>query len=251
MLKTVICAALFLFCLTPVFGLELDIMRLFTPEVMELRNTREGTLKMLEILKSEYATNTNSYNACIKLSLAYYYLGNFFEKKKEAKLDAFAKCRDFARAAVAIDPEDAAGHYWLGVAVGIWSDVNGILDSLFNAETVLREMNAVIQSQPDYFLGLPWAIRAKVYYYVPGFLFGNKEKAWSDISNAVKYGPNLRMNWEYYTELLMKENRWKDAEVTVKHGIDIPIDPKLALEDNYSLDFLTNYQRIIRENIRK
>ena len=233
------------------FSRDFEIMKKFEPEIINLRNTKAGTLKMIEYLKNELISNTNSYDLYWKLSLAAYYYGNFYETNRDKKKEIFSKSRDYALTAVKINPNGVDGHYWLGVAYGLWSAANGILESFFYADEILDEMNKVIALQPDYFAGMPWAVRAKVYYYIPSFLYGSKEKAYQDMKTALKYGPDFRINYEYYAEILVNDGKYEEASKIIEKGINLPLDNRISLEENYSLVFLKQYQKIVNEKLKK
>jgi tetratricopeptide (TPR) repeat protein len=220
----------------------------FDPAQIALRNTSAGTLQLIGMLEERLKTDPDSYDLHWKLALACYYYGDFYARGVEARKSWFARCRYQAQLAVDRNPDGVDGIYWLGVGYAMWANENGIVESLINVNKIIQSMNRVIDLDPAYFDGLPWAIRAKVYAALPGL--GNREKAETDMENALRYGKNYRAVYQVASDLYISLGDYGKAEALVQAGLSLPFDRTAEAEEKVSLRDLSNDLQILKEKAK-
>ena len=118
----------------------------------------------------------NRYEAFWRLSRILYYIGEHTEKKKEKK-SIFAQGVYYAERAIDLEPEKPDGHYWHGVNNGKYGETRGVLKSLFLVKPIKQAMNKVIELDRSYEDGGPDRVMGRVYFKLPGFAGGSKEKS--------------------------------------------------------------------------
>lgn len=224
---------------------SVDIM--LSGEYAKMRNTRSGMTELLAKAKDAVAAAPESYQANWQYAALLYFWGEFYETESGVKKDYFTRCKEYAEKAVAINPNDAAGHYWKGIGIAMWSQYNGILRSLFNAPKVATEMDKVIALDPAYFMGTPYAIRAIIYAYSP--TYGTVADAYRSLDKAFQYGPNYRVIYEQAASVYVHVKDWQKAKATVEAGLALPLDTLRPLEERSCIEHLKAYQAEVNRHI--
>jgi hypothetical protein len=223
-------------------------------DLAKKRNTLEGTLELITTLQAKLKAEPNSYDASWQYAAICYFYGDYYLKDndKDKKKKYFTLCKDAAENAVKLNPKGVDGHYWLGIGLGMWSDANGILDSLFFADDVANEMTKVIEMNPAYFRGTPWMVRASVYAFAPGWplSIGDTEKAYADVKMAFKYGGDYRVMYVLYCRILMHNSRWKDAMIVINKGLALPYDKNIPVEEDAAIAKLKDYKIQVQKELK-
>lgn len=199
----------------------------------DLRNSRSGAYQLLVMTSNAAAVNPGSSVAQWNVAAIYYFIGDYYETNREMKKWLYTRTRDHALEAVRLEPGSADARYWLAVGYGKWSEANGILQSLFYADDVVRELTRTVEIRPDFFFGVPWAIRAKAYNFAPGWplSIGDKEQSYRDIMTAYRYGPGFRFIFQLHAELLLNDGRYAEAKQVAEKGLALAFDPKSPREE--------------------
>ncbi len=236
---------LFLACLFVfqafIFSITTD--EFLSNELARQRYTQEGSLKLLSMISNELSENTESAELNWLYAAMLYFYGDYYEEDTAKKKEYFTQTKDFAFKAVLIDPNSADAHYWLGVGYAKWSEANGILDSLFYADDVRDEMTKVITLQTNFFKGIAWAIRAKVYNVAPGWPMsvGDKEESYRNISKALQIGSDFRFIHQLYAEMLLNDGNYREAKKVIEKALALPLDEKYLKEEEKVIGILQRY----------
>lgn len=233
-----------------VFAQEEDVDDLLAGDLASKRNTKSGLSELITIVEEELAEDPDSYSANWKYAALLYFYGDFYIDDAKTKKTYFTQCKEYAEKAVELNPDDAAGHYWLGIGYAMWSQANGILKSLFYADDVVDEMTECINIDPTYFKGTPYAVRAKVYSFAPGGIsVGDTDKAYADLKKAFKYGEDYRVIYQIAAEVYMNEKDWENAKEVIEEGIALPIDQLRIMEDTLCKETLEGYLEEVEEKL--
>lgn len=209
------------------------------------RNSQTGAEKAYNGFKSEYQKKTNYTSAWQFARAAHFYADNFITEN-ELKKNIFSEAKDAAQQAVNFESSKPEGHYWLGANYGSWAEVNGILESLNYADDIVEEMTRVINIDKTFNEGMPYAIRAKVYYKAPGWplSIGNQDKAVDDFEQALKYGKNKnRKVYRFFAEYLIQKGNKIKAQAIIKEGLAIPFDKQNNILENKEIKLLKDLQK--------
>jgi hypothetical protein len=89
----------------------------------------------------------------------------------EQELAAYERGREAARRAVEREPRNAQAHFWYATNTGRWGQTRGVLRSLFLLPELRREIDTVLELDPD-LVGV-YLLAGSVDYEVPGMFGGD------------------------------------------------------------------------------
>lgn len=250
-MKTGFAVTLFLLSLgsAPLFGSGLQ---LFTdPALIQQRNSSAGLKQLMAQAWTNLQADPESYDYNWQYAGVMYFYGDFYLKDKKSRKYYFNQARIYARKATQLNPSGVEGHFLMGVASAMWAESNGVLQSLFMADDVARYMSRVIELDPAFYQGIPWAIRAQVYGLAPGkpISVGDHTRAYSDFVNAYKYNQGYRVVYQLNAYMLMQHKKWTEADQVVTKALAFPRDTGRPREEMIAFQKLTEYQAIIRKNL--
>jgi len=175
----------------------------------------------------------NRYEAFWRLSRILYYIGEHTEKKKEKK-SIFAQGVYYAERAIDLEPEKPDGHYWHGVNNGKYGETRGVLKSLFLVKPIKRAMNKVIELDRSYEEGGPDRVLGRVYFKLPGFAGGSKEKSLEHLLKSKEYGPNDAVTRIYLAETYLELDEIDKARQELDYVLNLEPDSRwtVAVEEN-------------------
>jgi tetratricopeptide (TPR) repeat protein len=134
-----------------------------------------------------------------KASRAAWWLGEHDHARADRLAD-YQRGIDDARKAVALDPDSAAAHFWLGGNEGSFGDTKGIMKSLGMVKPIRHEMAEVLRLNDHYNNGSAYQVLGVVDYKVPGLMGGDKGRAKIELERALVMGPNDPFHVYYMAE---------------------------------------------------
>jgi tetratricopeptide (TPR) repeat protein len=175
----------------------------------------------------------NRYEAFWRLSRILYYIGEHTEKKKEKK-SIFAQGVYYAERAIDLEPEKPDGHYWHGVNNGKYGETRGVLKSLFLVKPIKQAMNKVIELDRSYEEGGPDRVLGRVYFKLPGFAGGSKEKSLEHLLKSKEYGPSDAVTRIYLAETYLELDEIDKAKQELDYVLNLEPDSRwtVAAEEN-------------------
>ncbi|MCA1987578.1 MAG: TRAP transporter TatT component family protein [Desulfarculus sp.] len=189
------------------------------------------------------AANPKSEEAAYRLAMAWFWLGTNAPEGKD--LEPFEKSVNAAKKAVEINPDSLPGHYWLGVAYGVYGKAKGIMKSLSLVDPIKEEMNWVLARDPNYEKGGPQRVLGRLYFKLPGLFGGDTEKAIANLKQAVQLGPDRWINHLYLAEVYLKEGEKAQAATLLKKIIAGPPEP--GFEPEYKL-WKAEAEKLLKES---
>jgi len=175
----------------------------------------------------------NRYEAFWRLSRILYYIGEHTEKKKDKKA-IFAQGVYYAERAIELEPEKPDGHYWHGVNNGKYGETRGVLKSLFLVKPIKKAMNKVIEIDRSYEEGGPDRVLGRVYFKLPGFAGGSKEKSLEHLLKSKEYGPDDAVTRLYLAETYLELDEAGKAKEELDYVLNMEPDSRwtVAVEEN-------------------
>lgn len=169
------------------------------------------------------ATAENKYDAFWRIARINYYIGTHTESKKEKKT-IFVQGVYWAQKAVDLEPEKPDGHYWHGVDNGKYGETRGVLKSLFLVKPIKKAMNKVIELDRSYNDGGADRVLGRVYFKLPGFAGGSKDKSLEHLLKSKEFGPEDPMTRLYLAETLLKFKEVEKARAEVDYILNMEDD---------------------------
>jgi tetratricopeptide (TPR) repeat protein len=175
----------------------------------------------------------NKYEAFWRLSRILYYIGEHTEKKKEKK-SIFSQGVYYAERAIELEPEKPDGHYWHGVNNGKYGETRGVLKSLFLVKPIKQAMNKVIELDRSYEDGGADRVLGRVFFKLPGFAGGSKEKSLEHLLKSKEYGPNDAVTRIYLAETYLELDEIDKAKQELNDVLNLEPDSRwiVAVEEN-------------------
>jgi len=175
----------------------------------------------------------NKYEAFWRISRILYYIGEHTEKKKERQT-IFAQGVYYAQKAIDLEPEKPDGHYWHGVNNGKYGETRGVLKSLFLVKPIKEAMNKVIELDRSYEDGGPDRVLGRVYFKLPGFAGGSKEKSLEHLLKSKEYGPNDAVTRIYLAETYLSQDEKDKAREELEYVLNMEPDLRwtAAVDEN-------------------
>lgn len=167
----------------------------------------------------------NKYEPFWKLSRIFYYIGDNVESNKEKKI-IFSQGIYYAERAVELEPEKPDAHYWLGVNYGVYGEARGVLKSLFLVDDIKREMNKVIELDRSYEEGGPDRVLGRMYFKLPGFAGGSKDKSVEHFLKSLEYGPNDPLTRYYLADTYLAQKEVEKARTELEFILDMEPDDR-------------------------
>jgi tetratricopeptide (TPR) repeat protein len=184
--------------------------------------------KAVDLFAQAAAAAPTSYEARWEGARACYFLGTWAEPEmdEDEKLALFQNGIDRAKAAVALDPKGAEGHFWLGVLYGVYGETKGIFKSLAMVPGIQSEMaeclkidRAVEGYGPDRLLG-------RLYFKLPGFKGGDNRKSIEHLERAVQGEPLNALTRLYLAETYRAEDMDEKAREQLRTILAMTPDPR-------------------------
>jgi tetratricopeptide (TPR) repeat protein len=175
----------------------------------------------------------NRYEAFWRLSRILYYIGEHTEKKKDKKA-LFSQGVYYAERAIELEPEKPDGHYWHGVNNGKYGETRGVLKSLFLVKPIKKAMNKVIEIDRSYEEGGPDRVLGRVYFKLPGFAGGSKEKSLEHLLKSKEYGPDDAVTRLYLAETYLELDEVDKAKEELDYVLNMEPDSRwtVAVAEN-------------------
>jgi tetratricopeptide (TPR) repeat protein len=192
--------------------------------------------------KTAVASNPRNFDAAWKLARADFWLGGHVA---EAERRAFYEDgMDAARKAIAIEPNRAEGHFWLGANMGTMAESFGLRAGLKYRGPIKDELETVLKIDPKFQQGSADRALGRWYAKVPGLFGGSNKKAEEHYRAALKLSPISTATHYYFAELLDDMGRKADARAEAQAVLDAPLDPDWTPEDQ---DFKGKAKALLRK----
>ncbi len=193
------------------------------------RADRVSALAAAAIWERRLAERSADYEAAWKLARVCYWLGGHMpdgDWRAQVERGIAAGQR-----AIAADPKDPAGHFWLAATMGLLAEQGSTRDGLRLRVDIRRELETVLALDPAFQRGSADRGLGRWYMKVPRMLGGNHEKAEMHLRRSLAYDPVSSASRYFLAELLMERGRRDEARALLQAILDTPPDPEWAPED--------------------
>jgi len=187
----------------------------------DLAKAKEALAKFQEaLLKGE-----DKYAAYWKMAKAEYWIGDH-EPDDKAKKAAFQMGIYYGKKAVDLEAEKPDGHYWLGVNYGKYGEAKGVLKSLSLVKPIKAAMNKVVELDRSYEMGGADRVLGRVYFKLPGFAGGSKDKSLEHLLKSKEYGPNDALTRMYLADTFLAKDRVEEARAELEYLLGMTSAPE-------------------------
>jgi tetratricopeptide (TPR) repeat protein len=196
----------------------------------------DEAITLLEKALQEASDSDLKFDILILHSRSIYYQG-VHATAEAKKLELFEKGISLADSAKALNDEYAEGYYYHALSLGRWAETKGVMESLKRKQELLDHLNGSTAriTRPDesgeFQAGEsidghgPDRILGRIFFKLPGFAGGSREKSLSHLRRAVARAPQLALNHVYLAETLASEKKDREEAKSILTKL-LANDPK-------------------------
>ncbi len=183
--------------------------------------------KYMEALSKE----GDKYEVYWRLARILYFIGAHTEDKEEKKA-IFSQGIYYAKKAVELNPEKPDGHYWFGVCNGVYGETRGVLKSLSLVKPIREAMEKVIEIDRSYEDGGADRVLGRMFFKLPGFVGGSKEKSLQHLLKSKELGPDDPLTRIYLADTYLALNKVDKAREELEYVLNMKPDPRWVIGVN-------------------
>ncbi len=128
---------------------------------------------------------------------------------REDMIRSFEKGKNYGIRAMKLAPSNPDGHFFYIANMASLGDVKGVFNSLFMLPEIRRELDLILELDPNHVYGL--AMQGALYYYLPGILGGDTQISEIYLTRALSLDPHLSSARLYMAMNLMKKKQYEEA----------------------------------------
>lgn len=206
------------------------------------RNTADGAKKAYDACKADYESKKDYDSAWKYARIAAFYCDNFVKDPATRKV-LYTAGKNAAEAATKLSPGSVEGWYYLGLCLGKWGEVNGIMESLGAVGPIINAATKAIAINPGFQDGAPYVLRGRVYQKAPGVISaGDPAKAEADYRKTIASWPKNRTVYRFLAELKRDQGKKDEAKTLVATALAIPYDSSDSVAENSEISVLKKLQ---------
>jgi tetratricopeptide (TPR) repeat protein len=139
-------------------------------------------------------------------------------KNREERITAFRNGKEIAQKAIDIAPDNPDAHFFYVANLSTLGQVQGILNSLFMLPRVRKEIDTILELDPDHAYGI--AMQGLLFTYLPPILGGDLKIGESYLRRSVVLDPHTSSTKLYLGINLKRQKRYDEAKKVFKEIID-------------------------------
>ena len=173
----------------------------------------------LALSEKALLTDGNNYQWLWRAARAHYYIGD--EAPSAEKLKHFESGIGYAQRAVALQPNAAEGHFWLGSNYGGYSEIKGMFAALQTVKKIRTEMETVLRLNDRYEEGRAYLALGELDRQLPRLLGGNLKRAVTRLEQGLKVAPqNLELKYTL-AQAYQESGRAADARLQLNELLQV------------------------------
>lgn len=205
--------------------------------------------KTIELLEEKLAREPDNVDALLLLSRAWLTYGYVKARSKEELIRVFENGTSAGEKAVELEPDNPDAHFFYVANLASLGDAKGLFNSLFILPEVRRELDLILELDPNHENAL--AMQGALFYYLPGILGGDMQISEIYIRRALSVDPHLSSAKLYLAMNLKKQKRYEEALNQLHELVkdkDPTFYPDWYLNRKYALTMISKINKEIAEN---
>ena len=182
-----------------------------------------------DLWNTALTNNPRDFESAWKLARADYWLGGHAPRSERRSF--YEQGIEAGRRAIAIEPNRAEGHFWLGANMGALAESAGLGAGLKYRKPIKAEFETILGLDPAFLEGSADRALGRWYHKVPRLFGGSHKQAEDHLKAALKYKDDSAVTHYFLAELYIDDGRLPDARVELQKVLDAPIDPEWVPED--------------------
>jgi hypothetical protein len=171
----------------------------------------------------------DDFEATWKLSrIAYWLGGHASNAERRGFLEQGVKAGESARRLLPQRPE---GHFWLAANMGALAELIGGRRALGYRKPIKEALETVLTMDPAFLNGATDRALGRWYFRVPRLFGGSNSQAEAHLRASLRYDPNSTLTHLFLADVLLDEDRTREARAELQAVIDAPLSADWAPED--------------------
>jgi tetratricopeptide (TPR) repeat protein len=176
------------------------------------------------ILEGVLKQNPSDIDTLIFLSRVWLTYGFVKATNKEERISAFRNGKEIAQKAIDISPNNPDAHFYFVVNLSTLGQSQGILNSLFMLPRVRKEIDTILELDPDHAYGI--AMQGLLFTYLPSILGGDLKIGESYLRRSLMLDPHTSSTKIYLGINLNRQKRYDEAKEVFREII-VEKNPKV------------------------
>ncbi|MGB7622160.1 MAG: TRAP transporter TatT component family protein [Terriglobia bacterium] len=195
-----------------------------------------------DVIKSD----PKSFEAAARLAEYYYFLGK--RSPQGQQLDLFQRGIDFAKKATELQPNEAAGFFWLATNQGMYGETKGLFSSMGMRKEIRANFEKAAQLDGTYYGGGPWRGLGRWDFRVPGLMGGDKKRSVEELEKSLKIAPGNSLTKLYLAETYLDNGRKGDAKSQLDEILTMQPDSRWTVEHKENIE---EAKKLLEKNFKK
>lgn len=208
--------------------------------------------KTIELLEESLEKNPDNIEALLLLSRAWITYGYVKARTRDDLIRVFENGMQAAKKAVELEPDNPDAHFFYVASLASLGDAKGIFNSLFMLPEVRRELDLILELEPNHENAL--AMQGALFYYLPGILGGDLQISEIYIRRSLSIDPHQSSTKLYLAMNLRKQKRYQEA---LEELIELVNDkeptfyPDWYINRQYAVRMISSINREHKDKLQK
>lgn len=185
------------------------------------RNKLENVKKAVTGHEKLLELRPESIDLLWRLSMEYYFLGH--KNKDQAQkikyhtkgLNYGERCNKIAKG------KRVECIFWQATNLALFLEAKGIFSIAFRIKEIIELYSKAEKLDPTFLGAGPLRLQSIFYHKAPSILGGDKNKSISYIKKAIKLAPKEALNYHFYIQYLLEQNKTAEARNVAKQAREI------------------------------
>jgi tetratricopeptide (TPR) repeat protein len=208
--------------------------------------------RSIEITQQILSKEPDNVDALLFLSRLWLTYGYVKARTRDEYIRAYENGKNTAEKAVKLAPDNPDAHFFYVANLASLGDAKGLFNSLFMLPEVRRELETILELDPNHVKGL--AMTGALYYYLPGILGGDLHISEVYLRRALRIDPHISSVRLYMAMNLRKQKKYDEAIVELRELINDKkpsFYPDWYVNRRYAARMLGNIHRIKKKETAK
>ncbi|MEW6442273.1 MAG: tetratricopeptide repeat protein [bacterium] len=175
--------------------------------------------RAIRLYENAHRARPDDYRILWRISEMYQIYGTILgEDQEDRKIELWERGVEYGKKAIEADPEGKEGHFYYMANLGAMVRQQGALSSVTKARRLRKEIERVLQIDPDYAPGL--VAKAQYLTKMPRIFGGDDEEAMRLYERAVRSDPGYLVAYHYMAQLDAEHGRYDEAEAKLRRVLE-------------------------------
>lgn len=206
----------------------------------------------IDMLEKKLEADPGNVEALILLSRVWLTYGYVKARGKYELIRVFENGKAAAEKAIELEPDNPDARFYYVANLASLGDAKGLFNSLFMLPEIRRELDMIIEIDPNHENAL--AMQGALFYYLPGILGGDVKISEIYIRQALSIDPHLSSAKLYLAMNLRRQKRYKEAMDELKELVsdkEPTFYPDWYINRMYALRMIARLNKEISEQAKK